>query len=308
LLYVADARGVYSHTMPPDEGDWTFLVDVDDLVDAAGLNHALYATFCQTLASCIYVDGRQWVSWVAQNPFMGAQDYIVGVAWTHNGWATIAGSVEITRAVFDGLAAAQAISIWGLDIVQQQNGRIVYAAIGVMRDVGDEESGLWRSLDYGASWARIDTWGSYTNQPDVWVPLEGAGTVYYWGTPITGLRRNGVAVGIIPGLAYSNTYRISGPRDSITIATLHAHDRLYEYHGGAFTHITPDLPNPSAHGHLVMTRAADGEADEIAWAGGSGLNRYIKVNQGGGQINKDGGWAGTVPIAFVWPELREFAH
>lgn len=311
-IYIADFSGIFEHPMPPSGGAWSTLITANQMATAAGVDTSTHSCFCQRLAVAIGQDGWQWCSWVAQRSAPHSVDYYVGVAHTRDGWATLQHSSIVTSFSYNA-AWTQYLTIWGIDIVQNDHGRVVFAAVGYKEQGGvTEESKLFVSSDYGMSWLEVDT-RDYHRYPDVWVPFDGNGSDVYWAV-YNSLRKStdgGISWGSVAILAGTTEYdflKLSGPIDDTDVATLSLVDALYEYRGGVLTHIIPDLPAGSTHGHLVRARDGDSYADETLWVGNVGpATSYIKENTGGLQNNKEGGWADYYPACAPWPELREYS-
>jgi hypothetical protein len=313
-LFIADFGGIYEHPMPPAGGVWTARVTADQMATAAGVDAATHTCMCQRLAIAIGQDGWQWCTWRASRLFPHNVPYYVGVAHTRNGWASIHHSSVVASFPFN-VAYTQELYIWGIDIVQNEDGRVVFAAVGYQEDAGAiESSRLYASSDYGASWVQVDSRPDYHRWPDVWVPFAGDGIDIYWGMYDT-LRKssNGgtgwATVAAIAGTSLFDYFRLAGPVDLVGVATWTIDNELYEYRHGPVTHITPDLPGASViNGFLVRARDGNSYASETLIAGPlAPATSYIKQNTGGGQNNKEGGWADYYPACTPGPELREYS-
>lgn len=310
-LYIADFAGIWMHPMPPTAGNWSLQQTATAIVSAAGVATATHTEQLMRLAIDINDDGHQWVTWRAHRTAPFNVDHYVGVAWTTDGWASIAGSVIVDTVTYDALKT-QELYIWGIDVDQADPNK-VYCVVGYMNDfgAGDMESRLFRSLNGGSTWSQIDTISTYKRWGDVWVPYHGNGNYVYWANMNSMRRSTGGGFSTIwnPASAGVGIVRLCGPIDDTDVCTALMDYQLWEYRGGAVTHITPDLGGAGdGAGLIVMSRNASNYANSTLWCGGVATAAIqVKENVGGGQNNKDAGYVDTYPYALAWPELREYS-
>lgn len=310
-MYVADFSGIWMHPMPPTAGNWTLMQTATAIVAAAGVATSTHTEMLQRLAIDINNDGHQWVTWNAERTAPFAVDSYCGVAWTTDGWSSIAGSVIVATVVRDPLKT-QDLNIWGIDVDQADPNKI-YCAVSYMDDFAvDDECRLYRSLNGGTTWSQIDTISAWYKWADVWVPYNGSGSYVYWGNGDRIKRSTGGGFSTVYNPALANTYAnvlLCGPIDDTDVCTMLLDYQLYEYRGGATTHITPDLAGAGdGYGLICMTRNSSNYATSILWAGGAASAAIqVKENTGGIQNNKDVGYVDTYPYFVAWPELREYS-
>lgn len=310
-LYVADYDRIWMHPMPPNVGNWTALATADQMATLAGVDISTHTCWLECLAIDILHDGWQWVTWVAQRTWPHAVDHIVGVAHTRDGWNSLYLSSEVTRVVYNA-AWTQECRIYGIDI-NHDDPATVYAVVGWVNNSGvDEESRLYRSINYGATWSNIDTISTWGRHGDVWVPYAGNGAYVYWANRDRMRMSSGGGFGTVYNHGGANAFcivRLTGPIDRTDTCLGMFDHQLWEYRNGANVHITPDMAGGSGFADAVWCRArnAAGNATEVIWAGGSGGASRVKQNTGGVQNDKDTNWVDPIPWAIGWPELREYS-
>jgi len=310
-IYAADVNGIYMHEMPPDQGVWTLLQTSESLADAAGLVGADYTCHARRLAISYVQDGWQWCSWQATNPFLGTEDYHVGVAHTRDGWQTIEHSTVVVSITYNA-ALVQAIEAHGVDVVQQLSGLYVYCAVEWADDIvgGSADSRLYRSADFGRTWSLVHSGTTY-GPCDVGVSNEFYGQYVWFVTTDESYRSiDGGATWAQNGVdtfRAGGTVRMSGiDGEKFCVVTA---DELWRIQWGGVVHYTPDMPaGDPAQGLIVLDRAAS-TPTEVLWVGGAYLaTSRIKQNDWPGltQTNKEGVYGDPDPSNVILPELREY--
>lgn len=272
-FYVARWDGIYTYPIPPWYGEWEQLVSVPDLITAAGYNPALYDDV-QKVTSLAFVEdkpGWGYCWWRANHngPGFLGEDGLWGVAFTRNGWKSIAHSVVIDELVMT-VGQNQDFADGAVTLVQESGGAIAFACGGIEDTVpAVDENYIYRTTDYGVTWTQMGTEPSMQTPQYCMVGNDWQGIVYWSTGGLT--RRSTDQGGSWPPFTSIFGPLTVNPRDPRYMAIMNDLN-IWEYipNSGFHKFGATDWPAGAARYFATIRRLNDLALEDVLWIGTTG--------------------------------------